>query len=156
MQIPLLEKSNFQICGCYVETSLSEHNKDVSTLYERYFNGDIAERISAITKDSGTEYYSVTWYTQLHVRYRYLFGKLANAPIILPTEFELKNIPAARYAIASFPQGQDVYQAWTDFLNTILPNAGYTPNIDGNFIEYFPEGIYGRYDIWAPVVNADV
>jgi len=67
----------------------------------------------------------------------------------------LCKFPAAHYAIASFPQGQDVYQAWVDFLNTILPNAGYTPDIDGDFIEYFPDGIHGRYDIWAPVVNAD-
>jgi len=156
MQIPLLKKSDFQICGCYVETSLTEHNKDVSALYERYFNSDTAERISAVTDDCGTEYYSVTWYTQLHERYRYLFGKKVNNPTLLPTEFELKSVPAARYVVASFPQGQDVYQAWTDFLNTMLPNAGYTPDIDGNFIEYFPDGIHGRYEIWAPLVNADV
>jgi len=156
MQIPLLTKSDFQICGCYVETSLTEHNSDVSALYERYFNSGIAERISAVTDDYGTEYYSVTWYTQLHERYRYLFGKKVNNPTLLPTEFESKSVPAARYAVASFSQGQDVYQAWTDFLNTMLPNAGYTPDIDGNFIEYFPDGIYGRYEIWAPLVNADV
>ena len=156
MQIPLVKKSDFQICGCYVETSLTEHNKDVSALYEMYFNSGISERISLVTDDYGTEFYSVTWYTQLHERYRYLFGKKANSPVNFPTEYELKSIPAADYAIASFPQGQDVYQAWVDFLNSILPNAGYTPDIDGNFIEYFPEGIYGRYEIWAPVVNTDV
>jgi len=44
----------------------------------------------------------------------------------------------------------------TDFLNTMLPNAGYTPDIEGNFIEYFPDGINGKYEIWAPLVNADV
>jgi len=38
----------------------------------------------------------------------------------------------------------------------LLPTAGYTPDIDGNFIEYFPEGTDGGYEIWAPVVNADV
>ena len=156
MQIHLLKKSDFQICGCYVETSLSEHNKDVSALYERYFNNGIAEQISSATDDYGTEYYSVTWYTQLHERYRYLFGKKVNTPTILSTEFDLKSVPATSYAIASFPQGQDVYQAWTDFLNTMLPNAGYTPDIDGNFIEYFPDGIHGRYEIWAPLVNTDV
>ena len=156
MQILLLKKSDFQICGCYVETSLTEHNKDVSALYERYFNSGIAERISAVTDDYGTEYYSATWYTQLHERYRYLFGKKVNATTILPAEFELKSVPAASYAIASFPQGQDVYQAWTDFLNTTLPNAGYTPDIEGDFIEYFPDGIHGGYEIWAPLANADV
>ena len=123
-----IESDRFKICGIYVETSLTEHNKDVSALYKRYFDSSIAERISAVTYDYGTEYYSVTWYTHGH----------------------------ERYPIASFPQGQDVYQAWTDFLNIILPNAGYTPDIDGNFIEYFPEGVNGRFEIWAPLVNADV
>lgn len=151
-----IESDMFKICGIYVETSLTEHNKDVSALYKRYFDNSIAERISAVTYDYGTEYYSVTWYTHGHERYRYLFGKKVNNSGILPGEFELKDIPAARYAIASFPQGQDIYQAWTDFLNIILPNAGYTPDIDGNFIEYFPEGVNGRFDIWAPLVNANV
>ncbi len=38
MQIRFIDKADFQICGCSVETSLDESGKDAAALYDDYFN----------------------------------------------------------------------------------------------------------------------
>lgn len=70
MQIRLVEKLDFQICGYSVETSLSESGHDVAALYSDYFSSDKASLMDVIAKNT-TAYYGLMWYLEGHERYRY-------------------------------------------------------------------------------------
>ncbi len=70
---------------------------------------------------------------------------------------ELKEIPAALYAVAPFGKDYDGVKAWTDFFFEAIPQAGYAPDYEhGFFFEYYPDGANGDYELWTPVVKADV
>jgi len=157
MQIRFIDKTGFQICGYSVETSLEESNQDVAALYSDYFSSGKAMLIDNIAKGNATEYYGLMWYLEGHKRYRYLLGKEIVNLSMTPNEAEIKEIPSAFYAVASFEKDYDGVKAWTDFFFEAIPQAGYTPDYNhGFFFEYYPNGVNGEYELWTPVVKADV
>jgi len=157
MQIRFVDKADFQISGYSVETSLDESSKDLTALYNDYFNTEKAILIDNVAKNRAAEYYGLIWYMEGHERYRYLLGKETVNPSAIPVEAELKEIPAALYAVAYFENDYDNVKAWTDFFFEAIPQAGYEPDYEhGFFFEYYPDGINGNYELWTPVVKADV
>jgi len=156
MQIRFINKSDFQISGYSVETSLNESGKDVAALYNDYFNTEKATLIDNVAKNKAAEYYGLMWYLEGHERYRYLLGKETVNPSAIPVEAELKEIPASLYAVADFEKDYDGVKAWTDFFFEAIPKTGYAPNYEhGFFFEYYPDGVNGNYELWTPVVKAD-
>ena len=157
MQIRFVDKADFQICGYSVETSLDESSKDVTALYYDYFNTEKAILIDNVAKNRATEYYGLMWYLEGHERYRYLLGKEIVNTSAIPVEAELKEIPAALYAVACFENDYDGVKAWSDFFFEAIPQAGYAPDYEhGFFFEYYPDGANGNYELWTPVVKVDV
>lgn len=155
MQIRLVEKPVFQICGYSVETSLSESGQDVAALYSDCFSSDKASAMDVISKDA-TAYYGLMWYLEGHERYRYLLGRESANLSALPTNIESKDIPAARYAVASLEKNYDAMKAWTEFFFEAILHAGYAPDYKhGFFFEYYPDGVDGDYELWIPVVKVD-
>jgi len=157
MQIRFIDKTIFQICGYSVETSLEESEQDVAALYSDYFNTEKSALIDNVAKNKAAEYYGLMWYLEGHERYRYLLGKETDNLSLISSGSELKEIPAALYAVASFEKDYDGVKAWTDFFFEAIPQAGYTPDYKhGFFFEYYPDGVDGNYELWTPVVKADV
>ena len=157
MQIRFMDKASFQICGYSVETSLDESSKDVEDLYNDYFNTEKATLIDNAARIKATEFYGLMWYLQGHERYHYLLGKETVNLTVIPSKAELKEIPAAFYAVATFDNDYDSVKAWTDFFFEAIPQAGYAPDYEhGFFFEFYPDGVDGKYELWTPVVKADV
>jgi predicted transcriptional regulator YdeE len=157
MQIRLINKASFQICGYSVETSLEESSKDVEGLYNAYFNTEKAALIDNVARIKAKEFYGLMWYLEGHERYRYLVGKETVNLTEIPLNAELKEIPAALYAVAAFKKDFDGVKAWTDFFFGAIPQAGYAPDYNhGFFFEFYPDGVDGKYELWTPVVKADV
>jgi len=156
MQIRFIERSDFQISGYSVETSLDESGKDVAVLFSDYFNTEKAALIDNVAKNKAAEYYGLMWYLEGHERYRYLLGKETVNPSVIPAEAESKELLAALYAVASFEKDDDNTKAWTDFFFEAIPQVGYAPDYEhGFFFEYYPDGVNGDYELWTPVVKAD-
>lgn len=156
MQICFIDKADFQICGYSVETSLEHSNQDVAALYSDYFSSGKAAVINSVAKNSVATYYGLMWYLEGHERYRYLLGKETTNLSVVPSKAELKEIPAALYAVASFEKDYDAVKAWTDFFFEAIPQAGYAPDYEhGFFFEYYPGGANENYELWTPVVKAD-
>lgn len=156
MQIRFIDKADFQICGYSIETSLDESGQDVAALYSDYFNSGKVAMINNVAKSRAAEYYGLMWYLEGHERYRYLLGKETVNLSITPDKAELKEIPAACYAVASFEKDYDAVKAWTDFFFQAIPSAGYAPDYEhGYFFEYYPDGVEDNYELWTPVVKVD-
>lgn len=157
MQVRFVDKTGFLICGYSVETSLEESGHDVAALYTDYFGSGKATAIHNAAKSKAAEYYGLMWYLEGHERYRYLLGKEAVNLSLIPADGERKEIPAALYAVSSFEKDYDNTKAWTDFFFEAIPQAGYKPDYDhGFFFEYYPNDVNGNYELWTPVVKADV
>ena len=157
MQIRFINKADFQIIGYSIETSLNESGKDVEALYNDYFNTEKTALIDNVAKNKAAEYYGLMWYLEGHERYRYLLGKETVNPTAIPVKAELKEMPSALYAVASFDKDFDGVKAWTYFFFETLPKTGYAPNYEhGFFFECYPDGVNGNYELWTPVVKADV
>lgn len=157
MNIRFVERPDFQISGYSVETSLDESGKDVAALYSDYFNSERAAFMDNIAKSKSAEYYGLMWYLEGHKRYRYLLGKETVNLTVLPAEVEIKEIPAALYAVAYFEKDNDGVKAWGDFFFEAIPQAGYAPDYEhGFFFEHYLDGINGDYELWTPVVKNDV
>ena len=68
---------------------------------------------------------------------------------------ELKVIPTTTYAVAYFPEGDDIIEAWTKFYYNVIPENGYKVNDEHNFyFEYYPNNVHGKYELWVPVIKA--
>ena len=157
MQIRFINKADFLICGYSVETSLDDSSKDVAELYSDYFNTEKASLIDNAVNNKATEYYGLMWYLEGHERYNYLLGKETANLSAVPAEAETKLINAALYAVSYFERAHDNAKAWTDFFFEAIPQAGFAPDYEhGFFFEYYPEGVNGNYELWTPVVKADI
>lgn len=157
MEIRFVDRDDFYVCGYSVETTLEENDKDIAALLQSYFHDGKSEQIDEIAKNKGPEYYGLSWYTKPHERYRYLLGKEVVSPQTIPVGAEMKLVPKTHYAVGSFDQGTDIIQAWTDFFYSAVPGLGYAPNFEHGFwSEYYPDGLQGRYELWIPVVKANV
>jgi len=144
MPFKFVERDDFYIGGCSVETTLVNSSKDIALLFQSCENKNFALKEA--------EHYGLMWYTQGHERYRYLVGKETPYSSSIPIGLELKHIPKALFAVASYPHGYDNTKAWTDFFFTDIPTMGYTPNYEhGYFFEYYPNGAEGDFELWTPV-----
>ena len=156
MDINLVEKDTFYICGYSVETTLAQNDEDVSALYDDFFrNGK--EEILMNLNGSKKGYYGLSWYTQGHERYCYLLGIEVGQENTAPENAALKEVPKTKYAMARFPQGEDIIKAWTEFFYNEIPRAGFEVNVVHNlYFEYYPNSVHGEFELWVPVVKADV
>lgn len=156
MKIDLVEKETFYICGYLVETTLDQNDKDVSALYDDFFRSG-KETILMHLEDSKKGYYGLSWYTHSHERYCYLLGLEVGRENTAPGNAVLKEVPRTTYAVACFPQGEDIIKAWNEFFYDEIPKAGIKVDEEHNFyFEYYPDSIYGKFELWVPVVKADV
>lgn len=156
MEINLAEKETFFICGYSVETTLAQNDKDVSALYDDFFRNS-KEAILLNLNGSKKGYYGLSWYTQGHERYCYLLGIEVGQENAVPEYAVLKKVPKTTYAMACFPKGEDILKAWNEFFYNEIPQAGFKVNEEHNlYFEYYPSSVNGEYELWAPVVKADV
>lgn len=154
MEIHILERETFWICGYLVETTLAQKDKDVSALYDDFFHND-KEAILMNLDDSKKGYYGLSWYTKGHEQYNYLLGLEVGQENTAPENAVLKEIPKTTFAVARFPQGEDIIKAWTEFFYNEIPKAGFKVNAEYNlYFEYYPESVQGNYELWVPVLNA--
>ncbi|MEN6351652.1 MAG: effector binding domain-containing protein [Syntrophomonas sp.] len=156
MEIHIMERETFFICGYSVETTLAQNDNDVSALYDDFFrNGK--EAILMNLNDSKKGYYGLSWYTQDHERYCYLLGLEVGQENAAPENTVLKKVPKTAYAVACFPQGEDIIKAWTEFFYNEIPKAGFKVNEEHNlYFEYYPRSVQGEFELWVPVVKVDV
>ena len=156
MDIHIIEKDSFFVCGYLVETTSAQNDKDVSALYDNFFSTG-KETILLNLKDSKKGYYGLSWYTQGHERYCYLLSIEVGQENIAPENAIIKKVTKTEYAMAHFQQGEDIIQAWTDFFYDEIPRNGFKVNEEHNlYFEYYPGSVYGEYELWVPVVKADV
>ncbi len=154
MKIYLTERGEIHLCGYSVETDRENNDKDIHTLFHDYFHQGKAELIEKIAQNNRAEYYGLSWYTQNHEKYRYLLGKEVAAPSEIPPGAQLKQVPKALYAVEAFEAEIDIIQAWTVFFYRDISDSGYEPNYEhGYWFEYYPNGVYGKYELWSPVVK---
>lgn len=148
------ERAEFELCGYFVETGSEDNDKNINALFHDYFHQGKAKMIEQIAKNNGAEHYGLVWYTQNHEKYCYLLGKEVVAPEKIPLGAQLMRIPKTRYAFEAFEAEVDIIRAWSDFFYKDIPESGYEPNYEhGLWFEYYPDGIYGKYELWSPVVK---
>lgn len=156
MEIKLLDRDTFFVCGYSVETTLAQNDKDIAALYSSFVQeGKEATLLNLNGSRKG--YYGLTWYTQGHERYCYLLGLEVGRRNAIPTNAVLKEVSETTYAMAHFSQGENIIQAWTEFFYTEIPKTGF--GVDGErnlYFEYYPGSFDGEYELWVPVVKADV
>lgn len=155
MGIHIEDRDAFNICGYAVETTLEQNNNDISTLYSDFFKNGKENRILNIS-NSKKGYYGLSWYTKAHERYCYLLGLEVSSNNI-PKDAILKEIPKTTFAVACYSKETDIINAWTDFYFNDIPKLGYEVNEKINlFFEYYPESVHGDFELWTPVVKANV
>ena len=156
MKIDIIKKDTFFICGYTVETTLEQNDKDVSILYDDFFNSH-KEEILMNLKGSKKGYYGLSWYTQGHEKYCYLLGVEVGQEATAPQNAVLKKVPKTAYAMARFPQGENIINAWTEFFYNEIPKARFEVDEEHNlYFEYYPDSVYGEFELWVPVIKAKV
>lgn len=156
MEINFVEKETFFVCGYSVETTLEQNDKDISALYEDFFRSG---KETALMKLKGSKkgYYGLSWYTQGNEKYCYLLGIEASKENTVPENAVLKEVPKTTYAMVRFPKGEDILKAWNDFFYYAIPGAGFKVNEAHNrYYEYYPGSVHGEFELWVPVVKAEV
>lgn len=156
MEISIVKRDAFAVCGFYGETTKAQNDDDISALYDRFFNSGIEKSLMDF---SGAKkgYYGLSWYTQGHERYCYLLGIEVGPGNIAPMNSIIKEVPGADYARACFSEGADIIKAWTEFFYNEIPKAGLEIDQQINaYFEYYPVSAHGDYELWVPVVNANV
>ncbi len=157
MKICITERTEFELCGYSVETELENNDKSIKALYYDYFHKGKAELIEQIAKSSNSEYYGLSWYTYKHEKYCYIIGKEVTNQEKIPSGALLINIPKAQYAFEMFDPEDNIIKAWSSFFYKDIPESGYKPNYEhGLWFEYYPDGVSGKYELWAPVVKNNV
>jgi len=147
-----VERDTFYICGYAVETTAVQNDTDISRLYSDFFDTDKEAALLRL-KGSKKGYYGLSWYTQGHEKYYYLLGIEVGKENDPPENALLKTVTKTLYAVASYSHGKDIIEAWNEFYFTDIPNEGYAPNDQQNlYFEYYPESVYGDYELWVPVV----
>lgn len=153
MNINVTERDTFFICGCFVETTPQQNDSDISALYDDFFSNKKEDILTALHGNQ-KGYYGLSWYTRAHEQYCYLLGMKIGPDNIIPQNYTLKEIVKTTYAVASFPKGEDIIKAWTDFFYTEIPKAGLKVNEDYNlYFEYYPDHVQGEFELWVPVVK---
>jgi len=155
MEIHIKERDTFYICGYCVETTLAQNDDDVSALYDDFFDNQ-KDAILMKLNDCKKGYYGLIWNTKDHERYCYLLGVEVGQENTAPENAVLKKVSSTKYAVASFPQGEDIIKAWTEFFYKEIPKAGFRVNDEDNaYFEFYHDGVQGEFELWVPVVKAD-
>ena len=152
----LIERETFCICGYAVETTAEQNDKDISALYKDFFDSG-KETILLSLQGSKKGFYGLSWYTESHEKYCYLLGIEVGNENEAPEDTLIKILEKTQYAVACYPHDKNILEAWNEFFFTDIPNEGYTPNAPYNlYFEYYPESVHGDYELWVPVVKADI
>jgi HD-GYP domain-containing protein (c-di-GMP phosphodiesterase class II) len=54
-------------------------------------------------------------------------------------------------------KGYDIIKAWNEFFYDEIPKAGYKVNEEYNlYFEFYPQSVNGEFELWVPVVKADL
>ncbi|MGE5558190.1 MAG: effector binding domain-containing protein [Bacillota bacterium] len=76
---------------------------------------------------------------------------------VAPENAVLKKVSKTIYAMARFAQGEDIIKAWAEFFYNEIPKAGFKVNEEYNlYFEFYPGSVYGEFELWVPVLKADV
>jgi predicted transcriptional regulator YdeE len=152
----LIERETFHICGYGVETNAAQNDEDLSKLYNDFFDSD-KESILLRLQGSKRGYYGLMWYTQGHEKYCYLLGIEIGGESEPPENAMLKTAVKAVYAVASYSHDKDGIEAWNEFFYVDIPKEGYAPDEKQNlYFEYYPESVDGDYELWVPVIKANI
>jgi|GEM_PF-892420 len=150
----LVDRGTFGVCGWAVDTTLEDNDRAISALYDDFFGSGKETRLRDLD-GSQPGYVGLCWYTQGHDRYSYLLGVQADPNGEPPAGAIVKTLGPATWAVASYPTGKNIIDAWTEFFYTDIPQAGYAPNEEYNlYFEYYPGDVHGNYQLWVPVVPA--
>ncbi|MCL2343457.1 MAG: GyrI-like domain-containing protein [Firmicutes bacterium] len=152
----LVERETFTICGYAVETVAAQNDADISALYKDFF-GTGREAVLLRLNGAKKGYYGLSWYTRGHEKYCYLLGIETGKENNPPENALLKTLEKTLYAVACYSSEKDIIEAWNEFFYSDIPGRGYIPNEPYNFyFEYYPENVHGDYELWVPVVKADL
>ena len=150
LNLVLKERDTFYICGYWVETSLKNCEKDISKLWNDFYNKK--EKLFKIFGYKN-DFYGLMWSME-NQRYCYLIGIEVNDVNKTPVGAYCKCIPCTNYAIDSVAPTVSAVEAWTEYYEKTLPEAGYIPNSKHGFdFEYYPNGNRGTYELWKPVIE---
>ncbi len=153
MEIKIVDREKFYVCGWAVETTPEKNDQDISRLYKTFFEEKKDETLLA-HKGCQKGYYGLSWYTFEHERYCYLLGRETEESFSAPEGALLKAVPFATYAVARVPDGMDIKEAWTVFFYDDIPQQGFAPNEEhGFYFEYYPESVHGKCELWVPVIR---
>lgn len=156
MEICVVKRDLLTVCGYCVETTSAQNDADISALYNDFFSSSKEELLLAM-KGAQKGYYGLSWYTQAHERYCYLLGVAVGEGNSAPENAMIKKAPSSTYARACFKQGEDIIKAWKEFFYEEIYKAGLTIDSELNvYFEYYPHSVHGDYELWVPVVTADV
>jgi len=150
MKLEFKVRETFNICGYCVETSLETCGEELSKLWCDFeTRKEELFRMFGVRKD----FYGLMWKTQ-NGRYCYLIGIEADSIGKLPDGVVCKQILPANYAVYDVAAGKSAFDAWTEYYEKTLPDAGYTPNAGHGFdFEYYPNGGGEAYQLWTPVAK---
>lgn len=152
----LIKREAFSICGYAVETNAQQNTDDLSALYKN-FSSTGKKTILRKLQGSKKGFYGLMWYTQEHHKYCYLLGIEVNEKCKPPANSVLKAIPKTTYAVSCYADSKDTIEAWNELFFTVILSEGYIPNDPFNlYFEFHPENIDGNYELWVPVVKANV
>lgn len=150
MDLNFTSRDYFTICGYCVETSLEKCTEDLSRLWSDFeYNKHKLYSLFGCQED----FYGLMWKTG-EGRFCYLIGIEAQKIANLYEEVCLKKIPQAYYAVATVPASISAFEAWTEYYEKVLPEAGYVPAPGHEFdFEYYTGDGSGNYELWTPVVK---
>ena len=155
INIRIIERKEFTVCGYVVETSLETCGKDLSELWDRLRSQKLSDVFKSLGRCMGG-LYGLMWYTENH-RYCYLLGKESENKEVELDLVCVKKIPEACYAVMTMPDNMPIVEAWTVFFERILPEAGYMPDSDhGLYFEYYPNEDNEICELWTPIKELKV
>lgn len=154
MQIELVEREPFTVCGSTTVTTLENNDADLSVLYDDFFRDGWDTSLAVVRPADEYGYYGVEWHTdESHKSYGYLLGVRAARGCSVPVGATTMDIPKATWAVARFPKGSDIIKAWTDFYVDCIPAAGLEIDEGCNrFFERYPDKVDGDFELWVPVM----
>ncbi|WP_167815154.1 GyrI-like domain-containing protein [Sporolactobacillus shoreae] len=151
LNVTLKKRQAFYLCGYNKETSLETCGKEISQLWRDYdAKKDELFDIYGCKKD----FYGLIWSSSHTGYYNYLIGIEISNITHSPKETICKHIPETIYAVSHVPVSMSAFDAWTEYYEKTLPNAGYTPDKEHGFnFEYYPAGSKSDYELWTPILR---
>lgn len=150
MNIRLQKRSPFRVCGYCRETRLATCVEDLGELWKEY---EVKKGSLNTVCNNPDRFYGLMWNTG-GGRYCYLIGVETEPPGPYPAGTVCKSVAAAEYAVASIPVSQSAMEAWTEFYERALPDAGLEPAPGHIYdFEYYPKGEDAGYELWTPVIK---